>query len=182
MNKKNDAQENAGAEKSAKAPAKGNKPLFFAILAGVLILNSVMAFFLFQVTRPEDPDVKAARALEDSLRVAMEQATEIGAITEAPIEGVVNIAGTDGERFLKASIIFEYDSDRYPQLGAELQRRAPRLRDLFLGHLSKLTLFEVTEPDARDKIRKDLLRLINNSLPPRVGEVRDVLFVEYIIQ
>ncbi len=180
MNEKN--EENAVKKDRDEKKASGNKPLFFGILAGVLLLNTVMAFLLFQFTRPQDSELKAARAHEDSLRVAMEKATEVGAISEVPIEGVVNIAGTHGERFLKASIIFEFDGNRYPSLGAELERRSPRLRDLFLGHMSTLTLFEVTDPEARNKIRKDLLRLVNNSLPPKVGEVRDVLFVDYIIQ
>ena len=51
-----------------------------------------------------------------------------------------------------------------------------------VDHLSKLTLMDVTEPDAKEKIRKDLLRVINATLPPKLGEVREVLFTTYIIQ
>ena len=181
MNEKADVREPAQ-EKKEVQQNKGNRPLFFGILAGVLVLNGLMAFLIVKMTSPESPEVKAARAHEDSLRLAMVQSTAMGAISETPIEAVVNIAGTEGERFLKAAIIFEFDNRRYPDLAVELARRTPRFNDLLLDHLSKLTLFEVTEPDARDKIRKDLLRLVNNSLPPRVGEVREVLFTQFIIQ
>jgi flagellar basal body-associated protein FliL len=63
-----------------------------------------------------------------------------------------------------------------------MRSRAPRFKNLFIDHLSRLTLADLTEPDAKDKIRKDLVRLVNATMPPKEGEVRDVFFTEYIIQ
>ncbi|MDG5815854.1 flagellar basal body-associated FliL family protein [Chitinispirillales bacterium ANBcel5] len=181
MNERADTNNEATEDKGA-GQKKGNKVLFLGILIGIIVLNAFMAFLLFQFTRPENPEALAAKAHADSLRMEEKRATLMGAIAEAEIEVIVNISGTQGERFLKAAIIFEYDDRKYPRLSEELNRRAPRYRDLLLNHLSKLTLFEVTEPQAREKIRKDLLRLVNNTLPEGVGEVRDVLFTQYIIQ
>jgi len=45
-----------------------------------------------------------------------------------------------------------------------------------------LTLVEVTEPEAKEKIRKDLLRIVNSSIPKAEGSIRDVYIVNYIIQ
>ena len=81
-----------------------------------------------------------------------------------------------------AAIIFEYDDKEYPELGEELVRRVPKFKDLMINHLSSLTLIELTEPDAKLKIRKDLLRLVNGTLPMKKGVVRDILFTSYIIQ
>jgi flagellar basal body-associated protein FliL len=106
----------------------------------------------------------------------------MGLVTE-PIEAVVNIAGTDGERFLKAIITLEYEDNSKGAFGLELTNRAPRFKDIMINHLSTLTLMEITEPGAKDKIRKDLLRLIIATLPQKMGgELQDVLFTTFIIQ
>lgn len=176
--KKNETEQNA--ETTKPAAKSGNKILLFGILAIILAIQTTVVCFL--VPKPGNPDEAAAKARSDSLKLAAEQMTEMGATTiDAPIEAVVNIAGTDGERFLKVAVIMEYEAEN-ENLGAELMRRAPRHKDLLLDHMSKLSLMEVTEPDARNKIRKDLLRLINKTLPPDLGEVNDVLFTQYIIQ
>ena len=179
--KRRGEEPSSGAEE--KKDSGGNKTLFIGILVTMVILNTAIAFILVRVTRPKTPEEKTSIVQADSLKKVVEQSTTMGATTsDAPVEAVVNIAGTDGERFLKAAVIFEYDDKSFPQLGSELQRRMPKFKDLLIDHLSKLTLIEVTEPDAKEKIRKDLVRLVNKSLPPKIGEVREVLFTTYIIQ
>ncbi len=173
----------AGAAPASKGEGGNNKVLMIGILAGVILVNSIIAFLMVRVTKPPNPEAKAAQAQADSLKRATERMTVMGATTaDAPIEAIVNIAGTEGDRFLKASIIFEFDDKEYPDLGAELVRRGPKFKDLLINHLSRLTLTDLTETDAKEKIRKDLLRLVNATIPPKVGEVREVLFKTYIIQ
>ncbi|NLE02364.1 MAG: flagellar basal body-associated FliL family protein [Fibrobacter sp.] len=166
----------------SKKQGSGNRILLIVALAGVLIFNTIVAFILIKITTPETQEQKLAKIQADSLKKATENATLMGATTEKPIEAIVNIAGTDGDRFLKAAVIFEYDEVAYPELGAELEKRAPKFKDLLIDHLSKLTLLEVMEPDAKDRIRKNLLKLVNNSLPAKIGEIREVFFTTYIIQ
>lgn len=179
--KKESNEENS--KDSVKKEPKGNKFAFIGVLAGMVLLNAVIAFVLVKATSPESQEKKLARVQADSLKKTIEVATSMGATTaESPIEAVVNIAGTDGERFLKAAIIFEYDDVAYPELAAELEKRAPKFKNLLIDHLSKLTLMDVTEPDAKDRIRKNLLKLINSTLPAKNGEVREVLFTTYLIQ
>ena len=174
-------------EKNAKPEkASGNKNgriLFFGILGGVVLLNTVVAFVLIQATRPKNMDEDRAKMRSDSLKQVSETATLMGATTaKAPVEAIVNIAGTDGERFLKAAVIFEFDDKQFPELAEELLRRAPKLKNILINHLSKLTLVEVTEPDAKNRISKDILRLINSTLPPKIGQIREVMFTSFIIQ
>ena len=183
MEEQSGAENGAPAATPQKSDGGGNKLLMIGILAGVILLNTVIAFLMVRVTKPVSPDAKMAAAQADSLKKATERMTSMGATTaDAPIEAIVNIAGTEGDRFLKAAIIFEFDDKAYPDLSAELARRLPKFKDLLINHLSRLTLADVTEPDAKDKIRKDLLRLVNATLPPKLGEVRDVLFTTFIIQ
>jgi len=177
--KKKEAAAPAPAEGEEGGKKKSNMVLVIGIIAGIVAVQTALVYLI--VPKPVDEAAVAAKAVEDSLRREAEAATRMGAVTETPIEVIVNIAGTEAERFLKASIILEYDGANV-KFGEELGRRAPRFRDLMMNHLSRLTLMEVTEPGAKDKIRKDLLRMINETLPAKMGEVDDVLFTSYIIQ
>lgn len=185
MEEKNEVKEKKDkAESSQTKSTDSNNPILtIGIIVGVIILNTIIAFLLVKLTQPKSEELKKALMEADSLKKAAERMTSMGATTaDAPIEVVVNIAGTDGERFLKAAVIFEYDDKSFPNLGPELIRRMPKYKDLLINHLSRLTLNDLTQPDAKDKIRADLLRLVNATLPPNLGEVREVLFTSYIIQ
>ncbi|MDR0330812.1 MAG: flagellar basal body-associated FliL family protein [Chitinispirillales bacterium] len=178
--KKKDAAPAAAPPAGEEEPKKGgNFIMVIGIIVGIVVLQGALAYLI--IPKPVDEAAIAQKALEDSLRLAEEALTKVGAITEKPIEVTVNIAGTDAERLIKASIVFEYDETN-AALGAELTRREPKLTNLFSEHMSSLTLMELPEPGGRDKIRADLLRKINESLPPKVGEIQDVLFKTYIIQ
>jgi flagellar basal body-associated protein FliL len=175
--KKGAAPDAAGEEGEKKG---SNLILVIGIIVGIVAIQAAIAYLL--IPKPVDEAAIAAKREEDSLRVIAEAGTRMGAVTgDAPIEALVNIAGTDGERFLKATIILEYD-EKNVQLGNELRRRVPRYKDLMMSHLSTLSLVEVTEPGAQEKIRGDLLRMINATLPPQVGEVQNVLFTGFIVQ
>lgn len=185
--KKDAATEEAPAQENKTEKPKnqnGNKIVFIALLAGVLVVNTVIAFVLFKVTSPKNEVVQLdSKRKADSTKQEEEVSTHVGATTgEHPIEAIVNIAGTDGERFLKVAVAFEYDDVKYPALGEAIEIRAPKIKDILINFLSKLTLIEVTDPDAKDKIRKELLRMVNSSLPPTEGKIRDVYIVNYIIQ
>lgn len=173
----------AGKPVAGAVEGKGNRIVVIVIIVVALLVNTLIALFLIKATKPESQEEKTAKVRADSLKQATEQATVMGATTaDAPIEAIVNIAGTEGERLLKAEIIFEFDDKTFPDLGAELARRSPKFKDMLINHLSRQTLSDLTEPDAKEKIRKDLVRLINATIPPKIGEVREVLFTTYIIQ
>ncbi len=185
--KKEAATEEAPAQETKPEKPKnqnGNKILFMALLAGVLVVNTAIAFVLFKVTSPKKEVVQLdSKHGVDSTKNEEEVSAHVGATTgEKPIEALVNIAGTDGERFLKVAVAFEYDDIKYPALAEAIEVRSPKIKDILINYLSKLTLIEVTDPDAKDKIRKELLRMVNNSLPVEEGKIRDVYIVNYIIQ
>jgi flagellar basal body-associated protein FliL len=157
-----------------------NKIMFFGILAGVLILNTAIAFVLIKTTVPKAP--KAEESEQADTTVQQSRATSLGAISDPPVEAIVNVAGTDGMRFLKVTVVFEYDDKKYKDLGAELARRQPQLKDLLLDKLSNMTLEELRDARAKDRIRQDLIRMVNDALPEDAGEIRDVFFNDFIMQ
>jgi flagellar basal body-associated protein FliL len=182
MAKPDKAPDSAPATGAAGEEGEKKSNILLVLIIIVVILAIQVALVYLIVPKPVDEDARAAKAAEDSLRLQSEAATRMGAVTsDAPIKATVNIAGTEGERYLKAEIILEYD-EKNVKLGNELRQRTPRYRDMFIKHLSTLTLTEVTDPDAKDKIQANLLRMINADLPVGTGEVQKVLIGEYIIQ
>lgn len=162
---------------------KKRKMLLFIIIGAIIVLEIPVMLILINVTRPKSPDEIAASERADSLRTAMQAATSMGATTaENPIEVIVNIAGTDNERFLKIKTIFEFDDKAYPKLAEDLVVRQPKLKNVLLEMLSKMTLMELNEPTSKERIRKEYMRLVNGILPESVGQVSNVLLDEFIIQ
>jgi flagellar basal body-associated protein FliL len=169
----------APAADGGEGKKKSNLFLLIGIIAGIVAIQTAAVYFIVPKPPPSEEAI-ALKAAEDSLRLASEAATKMGAVTDPPIEATVNIAGTE-DRFVKASIIFEYD-EKNAELGAELVRRAPKYKDMLINHLGSLSFTEISDPSERDKIRKDLQRIVNASLPAKMGEVRDVIFQTYLIQ
>ncbi|MBD3321845.1 MAG: hypothetical protein GF350_12185 [Chitinivibrionales bacterium] len=168
----------AGGEGAKKEGS--NTILFFGIIGGIVLVNLIMAVVLFTVTRPKNEEEEAAEAVEDSAEVVVEETMSMG-MTSEPIEAIVNIAGTDGERFLKVVVILEFD-ETHRELPEELTRRAPRFKNMLIEQLSRMTLQEVNEPSAKERIRKEFLRRVNSIIPPKMGEVNNVLLDQFIIQ
>jgi flagellar basal body-associated protein FliL len=168
-----------GAEGEAKKKG-GNMILVIGIIVGIVVIQTALAYLI--IPKPVDEEALAEKRVQDSLRIVSENATKVGATTEdTPIEITVNIAGTE-DHFLKASIIFEYD-EKNQKLGDELRKRAPtKYKDMLIKHMSSLSFTEITDPSERDKICTDLQRMVNGSLPKGMGEIRSVMFTNYITQ
>ena len=178
-------------------PAKSNKLLLIGIIAGVLVVEVVFGIIFIKMTAPKPIDEIEAKMNADSLQKIEEESTSMGATTaETPIEVLVNIAGTEGERFLKAAVVLEYQDKEAKKsggkgegekkvgspLGEAILQRMPKYKSYLIESLSKMTFAEISAPEAKEKIRKDLLRMVNGTLPPKLGEVGDIYFTQFIIQ
>ncbi len=160
----------------------GNKPIMAGIIAGVVIINAIVAFVFIQLLKPPNPEEVEAKMMADSLKQTVATQTTIGAISDPPIEAIVNIAGTDGMRFLKVVMVFEYDDKKYKKLGEELIRRSAKLKDLLIEQLSAITLEELNDADVHTQVRKEFMRTVNNTLPAKIGQISNVYVNEFIIQ
>jgi flagellar basal body-associated protein FliL len=185
------------ASAAVSAPAKSSRMFFIGILAVVLGFQAVLGIVIVRMAtaRPAEAVAPEARVRPDSIGRGDSAPTDMGATTaQSPIEVVVNIAGTDGERFLKAEVVLEYaehegkkgeggkEGKGASPLGEAITQRIPKYKAFLIDQLSKLSLQEITAPEAKDRIRKDFLKMANESLPPMLGDVRNVYFTEYIIQ
>ncbi len=172
-------------EKAGGGKSRSNMPIIAGIIGGVIIIEAIMLFVffrIFQLTQPPSSEEVESKMKADSLRQTTVEQTTVGAIVETPIEAVVNIAETDGLRFLKVVLVLEYNDKAYKNLGFELERRQPKLKNMLIEQLSAMTLDEVNDPDAQGQIRKEFMRAINNSMPEKTGQISNVYLNEYIVQ
>ncbi len=178
-------KEEEGKEEKVKEKGRSldkGKIIFLGIIGGVVLVNGIVALLLIQLLKPPNPQKEKAKLKADSLKQVENFQTAIGTISESPIEVVVNIAGTDGMRFLKAALVFEYDNKRYKSLGQELLLRHAKLKNLLLEMLSTLTLEEVNDPQMPSRIRKQFLKIVNKTLPVKIGKINNVYINEFIVQ
>jgi flagellar FliL protein len=93
---------------------------------------------------------------------------------------VVNLAGTMGTRYLKATIIVVGDPSGKVDLKKAFEDNRTKLMDTTLTVLSSLTLADLEEPGARNIIREKLVSAYNQVLNRRVAE--QVYFSDFVVQ
>ena len=180
--KENIQEEKKDSGKKGEQKPEGNKMIMMGIITGVIVINAIVAFVFIQLLKPPKPEDVDAKMKADSLKQSVTVQTTIGAISDPPLEAIVNIAGTEGMRFLKVVVVFEYNDKKDKKLGEELTLRDAKLKDLLIEQLSAMTLEELNEPDVRTQIRKEFMRTVNNTLPTKIGQISNVYIHEFIIQ
>jgi flagellar basal body-associated protein FliL len=175
---KEKAPESAGEKKPAPGIAKSNM-LFPAIIAAAIVFNVIVALVLIQITKPKGSAEKEAEAKADSLHQGDSKHAEMGEFGD-PIDVIVNVSGTDGERLLKVVVRLEFPSGKGEEFVKEMKKISPRVKSILIDIVSEMTLAELNEPPAKDKILKNLLSKIHATMPK--VEVVDVLLDQFIIQ
>jgi flagellar basal body-associated protein FliL len=91
---------------------------------------------------------------------------------------IVNIAGTDGRRYLKTTVQIEIPDDE--KQFKEVQTRKALLIDRLIGILSRKPLHEVTTIGSVDRLRQEIAEKFKQELG---GErLRAVYLTEFVIQ
>lgn len=91
-------------------------------------------------------------------------------------EIVVNVAGSRGARYIKASVYF----DASPEVLEELERQRARVIDLVSTTLAAKTMDELTAPTARGTLREEMTATCNGLL--KKGQIKNLYFVDFLIQ
>ncbi len=90
---------------------------------------------------------------------------------------IVNPAGSNGERYLKATIAIEmYDA----AIQAELEKRLPQIKNQVNNVLSSKTIEQVQTNEDKEKLRREIQNRINGMLI--TGRISNVYFEEYVYQ
>jgi flagellar basal body-associated protein FliL len=192
MNDEKKPDDNEAKPKSDSELKAKSGPNIFIIIAIIIVANIMfvtIGFVAMHFLFGEKEDKLADELINpDSIKV--EEAVEVktNLVTEVilPIKAdvVVNIAGTDGMRFLKARISVAYDSKarENKNIEANLAGIETQLKSKVNEYLSSLTLEQVNSPSIRQSIRTTLLADLNSMLPAKAGKLSNVYVEEFIIQ
>lgn len=90
---------------------------------------------------------------------------------------VVNLAGTMGTRYLKATFMV---SGSDAGLRSQFEANKPKMVDVALNVLSALTLTDLEEPGSKNIIREKLMGAFNQALGRKVAE--QIYFSDFVVQ
>jgi len=90
---------------------------------------------------------------------------------------IINIAETNGERYLKIVMQLEVSD---PAVVTELEQLKPRLRDSILDLLTPKTYKELMDLSGKQRLREDIAGRVNNIL--QRGKVTKVYFTDFVVQ
>jgi len=89
---------------------------------------------------------------------------------------VVNLSGTGGYQFVRASIVVEVDDQK---VVSELEKRSPQIRDIIILTLRDQKIEDIEEPGAR-VIKNQIMAKINEVLTS--GRIMNVWFTQLVVQ
>jgi len=89
----------------------------------------------------------------------------------------INLSDPGPPRYLKTVVKATVSSERTQ---SEVEARRPQLRDAVLSYLSSLLLKDTQGARAKQTIRDNIRKRINNIL--RTGEVTDIFFTDFVTQ
>ena len=88
----------------------------------------------------------------------------------------VNLAGSGGYQFIKASIVVEVSDEK---VISELEKRSPQLRDIIISNMREASIQEIEEPGAKKikvSVKTELNKILNS------GKIEHVWFTQLVVQ
>ena len=174
-------------KKANDEPKAKSGPNIIIVIVALLVIQALVAFAVVMFAIPRDDDLD--RLAEERRNPENEVSSASSSIDNEVVlpvraEITVNIAGTDGMRFLRARIALAYDGRNRGnrQLESTLIGMETQLRHKMNEYLSSLTLAQVNDRNIRRIISSELLAELNNLIPASAGRLSNVYVEEFIIQ
>jgi flagellar FliL protein len=178
------APESAPKEAPAPAPSGGGVaswlPLIISLVAMPLLAYATTTFILVpkweqaagkNAVEPGKPAAKAGKKAGAEAVVVAKQVT-------VPLKKVlVNVAGTQGTRYLLANITVVGPNEEFKSL---VNEHLDQLVDLACGLLASKTINDLEKPGSRNEIRTELLTAFNHALAE--SPVQELYFTDFAIQ
>jgi flagellar FliL protein len=148
-----------------QAPPKKGKKLLLIILIGFLIIGvGAGAFLLLSSKKGEDEKGKKVKKAERVVVVDLD-----------PI--IVNLFDPTGRRYLQVRLSFEVSDKKAEK---QVKKQEAKLKDAIIAILSGKTVEEVVVPEAKDKIKKEILAKCKEIFGEDV--VTNVYITQYIVE
>lgn len=169
----------AAATPAAAAPAEAPKAESFNIkkilIIGIpiILIQVVLLYFLFAKFIAPGMSSQSHAKEETHEESAVPDQTQVMVIKDI----IVNPAGTNGTRFLLTTVGLEIPT---PELKLELEAKEVQTRDILNTILTSKGLDELTAPQFKEQLRKEILEKLNSTLTK--GKIKNIYFSKFIIQ
>jgi len=161
MAKDNKDKEAVNEEEAPKKKSTFKWIIIASVILAVVASGTIAGFYLMTKADPKKP--------------FPEKPVVLSILPMDPF--VVNIAETQGERYLKIVIQLEISD---PGVKSELEQIKPRIRDSILDLLTPKTSKDLMDLAGKQRLREDIAGRINNIL--QRGKVTKVYFTDFVIQ
>ena len=161
----------------AEAPGgKKKMGMIIGIIVGLLILGGGGYYAYINFFKEKPAEEKPADGEEAKEAAPVEKDVDLGLMF--PLDPfVVNLAGSEGKRFLKVTISLELST---PEVNLELKENIQKITDSILVLLSSKAFEDVYSVQGKFKLKDEITTRVNRFLV--VGHVKDAYFTEFIIQ
>jgi len=154
-----------------QAPAKKSSLKMIIILLVVLLALGGGGYYAYITYFKEQ-----APAAETSKEATQEDVSTLGVMF--PLEPfVVNLAGSQGKRFLKVTISLELSA---PEVQVEVKENLQKITDSILVLLSSKNFEDVYSVQGKFKLKDEITTRVNRFLV--LGHIKEAYFTEFIIQ
>jgi flagellar protein FliL len=166
-------------EELEAAEATGGKKsmgMIIGIVVGLLVLGGggYYAYINFFQEKPVEEVPADGEKAEEEEKV--EEDPTLGVMF--PLDPfVVNLAGSEGKRFLKVTISLELST---PEVHVEIKENIHKVTDSILVLLSSKAFEDVYSVQGKFKLKDEITTRVNRFLV--VGHIKDAYFTEFIIQ
>ena len=159
--------------------AGGKKPIgmIIGIIVGLLVLGGGGYYAYINFFQEKPAEEKPAEGEEGKKEEApAEEDLELGVMF--PMDPfIVNLAGSEGKRFLKVTIFLEMST---PEVNVEIKGKIQKVTDSILVLLSSKAFEDVYSVQGKFKLKDEITTRVNRFLV--VGHIKDAYFTEFIIQ
>lgn len=162
------------------ADAKKPIGMIIGIIVGLLVLGGggYYAYINFFQEKPaEEKPAEGEEGKEEGKEEApAEEDLDLGVMF--PMDPfIVNLAGSEGKRFLKVTIFLELST---PEVNVEIKGKIQKVTDSILVLLSSKAFEDVYSVQGKFKLKDEITTRVNRFLV--VGHIKDAYFTEFIIQ
>ena len=165
-------------ELDAAETAGGKKPIgmIIGIIVGLLVLGGGGYYAYTNFFQEKPAEEKPAEGEEGKEEAPPEEDLNLGVMF--PMDPlVVNLAGSEGKRFLKITISLELST---PEVHLEIKENIQKVTDSILILLSSKAFEDVYSVQGKFKLKDEITTRVNRFLV--VGHIKDAYFTEFIIQ
>jgi flagellar FliL protein len=172
------AEEDGTLEDLEAVEAGGKKKsmgMIIGIIVGLLVLGGG-GYYAYITFLQEKPAEEVPVEVEKGAAEEIGEDVNLGVMFPlAPF--ILNLAGSEGKRFLKVTISLELST---PEVHAELKENIQKVTDSILVLLSSKSFEDVYSVQGKFKLKDEVTTRVNRFLV--AGHVKDAYFTEFIIQ